>query len=387
MEKSRVNLDQWERACQALHKTSITSDLMDLVDIGARNNLNRGYYEAMDAMLDRYSELLSRETDWVQLVEEDIFAKEIFAYGLCVGVDVDFVVRADMNIALGSSLEYEVGKRYSFWFEIGLFKPTAGSSTMDLIDERFAFQFYVMGKLGLKAGVAAKVYVGIGTGELASVGIRGELGPYIKLYGFYVYEYTRYRAKNTQNWISSERMEGALYLDFGLYFMLSFEAEALGLFEYTHDFLNEEVSLLESGALRYLYGFTYSPDWDESVVIRGKTLLPESYLALGYIDLRNGIRGSETKDRNKYFYSFSNPAFSIDDEGILDVKLKDGVRVMTCDLTITYTGAKMPFTDCDMSVTIPLVWTNLTNQELKEYLFPNAYAACRELLKTKEECE
>lgn len=40
-----------------------------------------------------------------------------------------------MNIALGSDLEYEVGKRYNFWFRVGLFKPTSGSSTMDLTTE------------------------------------------------------------------------------------------------------------------------------------------------------------------------------------------------------------------------------------------------------------
>jgi hypothetical protein len=41
-----------------------------------------------------------------------------------------------------------VGKRYSFWFDI--VSKTSGSSVMDLLDERFAFQFYVMGQLGLK---------------------------------------------------------------------------------------------------------------------------------------------------------------------------------------------------------------------------------------------
>ncbi|MBE6930376.1 MAG: S-layer homology domain-containing protein [Ruminococcaceae bacterium] len=372
LEYNGVNRHTYSYICNRLGKTSVSSDMMNMMETADRNGLNYQYQATLDQLLERYSELLSRETDWVKIVEQNIVTAEVNAYGLCAGVEIDFVVRADMNISIGSNLEYEVGKRYSFWFEIGLFKPTAGSSTMDLIDEQFAFQFYVMGKLGVRAGISAKVYVGIGSGKIASVGIAAEMGPYVKLHGFYIYEYTRYRAKNTQNWVSSERMEGALHLEFGLYFILSFEAEALGLFEYTHEFLNEEIPLLEAGNNRFYYGFDYDPAYDEAIYIFGETKLDQSLLALAYIDLITGRRGSDVRSFENYNFSLSNPKFSIRYDPnwavpVVDVEVPENTRFMTCDLTITYMGAKMPFSDYDMTVTIPLVWTNLTNRELKEY--------------------
>lgn len=353
-----------------LDRTNISGDLMEMLDAG--QNIDAGYAEDLQSLLDRYSDLLSKETDWVTLIEEEMFAKEVFYYGLCIGVEVEFVVRGDLALAIGSNLEYEVGKRYSFWFEIGLFKPTAGSSTMDLIDEQFAFQFYVMGKMGIKAGIRAKLYAGIGSGKIASIGIAAEVGPYIKLYGFYIYEYTRYRARNTQDWISNERMEGAMFLEFGLYFIMSFEAEALGLFEYTHDFVNEEIPLLNAGQQRYYYGFDYNPAVDENVVIYGQTKLDKSLLMLAFMDLTTGLRGCDVRSIDRYNFTLSNPNFHLwydEDWGVpvVDVDVPNDVRIMQCDLTITYKDTKMPFSHTDMTVTIPLLWTNLTGKELNEY--------------------
>ena len=368
--------EEWETMGEALGKTSITSDLMDMMNLSAETGLSTEYYDTVEELLQKYSDTVTKETDWIKLLEEQIFAVEVCVCGICIGVDANFVVRADMSIAIGSNLEYEVGKRYSFWFRIGLYAPTAGNDTTDLIDEKFAFQFYVMGKLGVKAGVRASLYAGIGSKAVASVGIAAELGPYIKLWGFFIYEYSKYRPANTQNWTYRERMMGGLLMEFGLYFMLSFEAQALGLFEYSHDFLDEEIPLLTSGAERFYYDFAYEAETDEAVVIRdadsdstnGITMtLPDEVRALSYMELRTGRRGSEPLDYSKYKMTVSNPNFSVNEVGEVVVTPPDNMRYMECDLTITYLQGKMAFSNYDMSVTIPLVWTNLALSELKEY--------------------
>lgn len=377
-ENGLTTREEWEKMEQTLGKTSVTSDLLSLMDMTTDTELSTEYLDSMQALMDKYSEMLEKETDWVKLVDQEIATAEVNILGIAIGVETHFVVRADMSIAIGSNLEYEVGKRFNFWFKIGLFKPSAGSSTMDLIDEHFAFQFYVMGKLGVKAGVQAKVYVGIGTGKFASVGITTELGPYIKLYGFFVYEYTRYRSANSQEWTSAERMAGALYLEFGLYFMLGFEANALGnLFEYSYDFLDVEIPLLHAGESRYFYACDYEPAEDESVVIRDEDnnsetgismKLPDSFRALSYVDLDTGIQGTESLDYGRYHYTVSNPNFSFDETtGEISVNVPENIRYMECDLTITYLYGKMAFSQYDMSVTVPLVWTNLSTEELREY--------------------
>lgn len=370
--------EDWKQMEETLGKTSVASDLLELMDMTTDTEISAEYLDSMQALMDKYSETLEKETDWIELVNQEIMSQEVNYFGLAFGVEMNFIIRADMSVAIGSNLEYEVGKRYNFWFKVGLFKPTAGSSTMDLLDERFAFQFYVMGKLGLKSGVRAKLYVGLGTGKFASVGITAELGSYVKLYGFFIYEYTKYRSANTQNWTSKERMAGALYLEFGLYFMLGFEANALGnLFEYSRDLLDEEVPLLTAGKARYYYGNAYEAEEDESVIVRdedenssnGITMaLPDSVRALSFVDLDTGLQGSEILDYSQYQFTVSNPNFRVDpNTGVISVTVPENTRYMECDLTITYLNGKLAFSQYDMSVTVPLVWTNLSTEELSEY--------------------
>lgn len=376
-ENGVTDRESWSEMEEALGKTSVAADLLDLMDMTTETGITTEYLDTFQELMDKYSETVQKETDWVKLVEEQMFAVEMNYFGVVIGVSADFVVRMDMSIAIGSNLEYEVGKRYNFWFKIGLFKPEAGSSTMDLIDEKFAFQFYVMGRMGLKAGVEAKFYVGIGTGKFASVGITAELGPYLKMYGFFVYEYTKYRPANTGTWISDERMAGGMFLEFGLYFILGFEAEALGLFEYSHDFLDEEIPLLTAGEQKYYYDFSYEPAEDEMVIVKDEDgnstngiteKLRDSLISINYLDLTTGNQGEETLDYDRYNFTLSNPNFKFDKEtGMISVNVPESTRIMECDLTVTYKYGKLAFSQYDMSVTIPLVWTNLSDAELKEY--------------------
>jgi uncharacterized repeat protein (TIGR02543 family) len=362
---------------QTLGKTNVTKDLMDMLNLSTETGISSGKYaESMEDLMQKYSEMLQKETDWVELINKEIFSIEQCYFGIAVAVSANFIVRTDLNIAMGSSLEYEVGKRYTFWFKIGLFKPTAGSSTMDLVDERFAFQFYVMGKAGLKMGIKAKLSTGLGSTKLASVGISAELGPYVKLYGFFLYEYEKMRPANTNNWNYSQRKAGALFVDFGIYFTLGLEASALGLFEASHDLIDEEIPLLTAGEPRYRYAFAYEPQEGEQVRIvdedsdgrNGITMtLPDSLRAVSYVDLDTGILGSEIYDYSKYNITLSNPNFSIDQNGKITVTVPDGVQYMECDLTLTWLYNKLAFSEYDMTVTIPLVWTNLSKTELNEY--------------------
>ena len=372
-----TNREEWAELGKALGKTNITKDLMDMMNLATDTSLGaEAYAESVNDLMQKYSEMLQTETDWVKIVDKEMFKNEICVFGVAIKTSVSFVVRLDVNIAMGSFLEYEVGKRYNFWFKIGLFKPKAGTETMDLLDERFAFQFYVMGKLGAKMGVAASIEAGIGSAEIASVGITAELGPYIKLYGFFIYEYEKMRPANTSKWEYQERMAGALYFEFGLYIIVSFDAEALGLFEYSYDFLDEEYPLAHAGEKRYQYAFAYEPQPDEKVRIvdedgnstNGITMkIPDSILSLSYVDLDTGILGSEAYSPDNYNITFSNPNFSMDENGIISVNVPEGVQYIECDATITYLHKKLAFSKYDMSVTVPLVWTNLSSKELVEY--------------------
>lgn len=370
--------EKWEEMGKALGKTNVSKDLMDMLDLSTETELDADRYaDGLEGLLTKYSEMLEKETDWVKLVQKEICQAEVNICGLVIYAKADFVVRADMNIAMGTSIQYQVGKRYSFWVKVGLFKPSAGSSTMDLVDEEFAFQFYVMGKLGIKMGVEATAGFAIGSADVARVGLHLELGPYVKLYGFFIYEYERTREANTSTWVSDERMAGALYLDFGLYLIVGVDAAALNdLFEVSYDFVDAEFPLLEAGEKKYPYAFRYEPMEGELVRVKdedgnstnGITMtLPDEYRAVSYCNLETGYLGAAVYDWSSYNVTLSNPAFSMDENGVISVDVPDNTRYMECDLTLTYKYGKLAFSQYDMQVTVPLVWTNLPDAEIAEY--------------------
>ena len=377
--------EAWAEMGKNLDKSNIAADLLDMMNMTNETEASTEYLESMQALMNRYSDTVQQDTSWIELVNKEIASAKVNFYGLVIGVETNFVVRTDMSIAIGSNLEYEVGKRYTFWFKIGLFRPEAGNSSMDLIDERFRFQFYCMGRIGVKTGVNARLYVAIGSGKLASVGISAEMGPYVKLYGFFVYEYEKMRPKNTAYASTSERMAGALFMEFGLYFSLGFDANALGnLFSYSYDFINSEIPLLTAGRARYYYNNAYAPESDEKVRVKDEDSnstngismkAPDTIFALSYMDLNTGIQGKEpvrtgnnTVSYDKYNVTLSNSHFKFDEAtGKISVEVPEGERYMECDMTITYLGNKLAFSQYDMTVTVPLVWTNLSEAELSEY--------------------
>lgn len=86
------------------------------------------------------------------------------------------------------------------------------------------------------------------------------------------------------------------------------------------------------------------------------------------MDLDTGVQGVKALDYDKYIFRLSNPNFSFDEEtGIISVAVPENTRYMECEMTVTYRYGKLAFSQYDMSVTIPLVWTNLSTAKLKEY--------------------
>ena len=348
-------------------------------DDASERAVSQAYVDSLSALMDRYSELLEAETEWAQLVEEDIFdAHTPACFGVVLGIQGKYVLQADINLAIGSKLTYETGKRYSFWFRVGMFTPTSGYSTMDLIDESLAFQFYVMGRMSLKTGVQAKIYAAIGSADIGSVGITTEVGPYLKLYGFFIYDYSTSRDGSTP----PERKAGAMYLDFGLYLAVGAEGT---IWEWTAaeaDLVDEEFPLLSAGGQRYYYDTAYEPldETDEIRVYNNGSasvdgcavsmVLPEDFRALRYIDLTTGAQGIETFSPDNYVYTLSNPNFQVDVVGndlvVSVISIPENVRLMQCDLAITYRHGKLAFSSYDMSTTVHLVWTNMTAEEYQQ---------------------
>jgi uncharacterized repeat protein (TIGR02543 family) len=316
----------------------------------------------------RYGEMLENETDYITLVNKEIFAaKGSVLYIIAYNFSADFVIKANINVAVGSNFEYESGTRYNFWFKIKA--KEAGSSTTRLVDERFDFQFYIMGELGLRIGVELEFAVGLFDTDIASVGFVAEVGVYTEFYGFFIYEYQK--IISTANIVTkSSNMAGAIYLEFGIYLEISFKAQALAdTFVYQPTLFEKQWPLLDAGEREYVYDFSYqNPSTkEENYVIKNRTyaILPDSYWSMKCLDLTTGELYDNVLTKHRFTYSISNPAFTFDeDKGKMTVSVPENVRYLETDLTIKWAGAKLAFSKGELSRTIHVVWTNLTEEEM-----------------------
>lgn len=328
----------------------------------------------MEQLMERYQEMLEQESDWVDLFNLSLLNQEFHISVLAVRLNVNVIGRANVNLAVGADLEYQVGKRYTFWMHILDLK--SGSSEMDLIDERFGFQFYIMGTLGLKAGVKAEVSIGLLSTTLASVGANVEFGFYLKLYGYLIYYFEQLRPAGSQAWNTTEEMLGALYLDFGLYLTAKFKAQALAnLFVYEPTLYDGEFPLVTAGDRTSVYDFALPGAQDDVLYIQDDDFnslngismtMPGIYTTMKTMDLVTGALGQSVYDTSRFVVTFTDSRFFLDKEGHIVVDVPEGTRYMRCDMRLVWKSNKLAFSKFDTDLTIPVVWTNMSQSELNE---------------------
>lgn len=328
----------------------------------------------MEQLMERYQEMLEQESDWVDLFNLSLLDQEFHLNVLAVKLNVNIIGRANVNLAVGADLEYQAGKRYTFWLHILDLK--SGSSEMDLIDERFGFQFYVMGTLGFKAGVKVEVGVGLLSTSLASVGANLEFGLYLKLYGYLIYYYEKLRPAGSDVWNTTEEMLGALYLDFGIYVTAKFKAQALAnLFVYEPTIFDYEHSPATAGDRTSVYDFALRGSQNDVLYVQDADLntlngismpLPEIYTTMKTMDLVTGGLGQSAYDTDRFVVTFTDSRFSLDKEGNIVVDVPEGTRYLRCDMRLVWKNNKLAMSKFDTDITIPVVWTNMSQSELNE---------------------
>ena len=380
----KINVGGTEYSFEALeNELNMTDVSSEFEEVLSAENIEDNKV-GIEQLMNRYSELLNSESDWAELLNRELFSKTYHIKILAIKLSVNFIVRADVNLTMGTDLEYEVGKRYNFWVKI--FSGTSGSSETDLLDERFGFQFYIMGYIGVKAGFKIDVAIGILSTSIASVGANVEFGPYVKLYGYFLYIYTKERPAGTSDWEVEERAEGAMYLEFGLYLTVKFKAQALkDLIKYEPTLYDGEFPLLTAGDRKNVYDFALAPTSTDILYILdengdfadGITMeLPEAYRNMKTIDLTSGQKAQSIYGLSNYHIRFTNPAFSIDDNGVISFdrsRIAEGDRYAYSDMIMTWKGGKLAFSKYDLAITVPVVWTSYSESEISKLY--NVYVA------------
>ena len=328
----------------------------------------------VDKLMEKYSSMLSSESAWCELVNAKIFDVRFNISVVSIRLSGNFIITSNANLSICADIEYKVGKRYNYWFK--LMEGKSGSEETDLVDETFGFKFHVMGKILLRATVKLSLDIGIISADMASVGANVEVGPYIKLYGYFYYVFTNRRVAGTDTWISDEECMGALYFEFGLYVAARFKAQLLNdTLKYEKAFYEKEIPIVTIGEKSEVYGFADVVDENATLYIKdidndstnGITMqLPDTYHYMQTINLCTGDNTPKLYKLSDFNVSVSDRKISIDKNGIITVKPLKSDRYIKGEITITWVHSKYAFSKQDITVTIPVVWTNLSSEEIEQ---------------------
>lgn len=329
-------------------------DLMDAKD----KYVGDGSGTVAEGLTDKYKNMIENEdSDWVELFSSDIFKQE---FNICliiaVEVGVEFVVSANVNISLGMDFYYANAKRYVY--TVAVFANDVTSDVIDILEEQYQFEFYVMGTLGLRAGIRAGLKVGLFTTKLASVGFTAEAGAYVRVWGYFYYQlrWTASQGKTT-------KYCGAMLFELGIYIEIKFEAQAFnGTFSYNPTLYDNEWPLWYAGMRENIQDFSYEQEETPELSMK-KTIqtvdVPDNIFEMEYMDLKTGE--TETKvfdDETNFNIEMSNDAFSYNPKTD-QLTISPGEKsIQEGQMIITWITAPLAFTSAPIERRINLYWDN-----------------------------
>ncbi|MDW7660780.1 MAG: InlB B-repeat-containing protein [Bacillota bacterium] len=361
-----ANLDVYNFTGIDINATLTTSDSPEGIDIEAqiREMMNTTEYQSEEisaetkAFYELYSDMLQSEHDYVEIFKKKILSQKGFVdpyHILAFRLTIEFAVSVDVNLSLGSHFAYEKATRYIF--TLRLFAKSVTSDQLDLVDENYELQFYVMGTIGLRAGIIITAEIGIFSVDLASIGIQAETGPYVRLWGYFFYD-LKYANKQT----ISEAL-GSMYLEMGVYLKVNFLAQALDNKYFYNPTLYENEWPLWSAGIRYnVYDFAYDlTDATDDIMFKGDNItytLPTSVFRMNQLDLKEGDVTVDDCSRTSFIITSTNSVFS-EQDGVITVDKPMNQVSAEGYVTIYWIGAPLSFTTVPIYRTYHVTWDNL----------------------------
>ena len=329
---------------------------------------------ASGGLAEKYARFMEdANEEWVDLVSVsilDLHSAVDPLHVLAFGLQVDFVVSANLNVAIGMTFQYENFKRHSFTLLV--LSKSGENESIDLSTNGYQFDFYVMGTIGIRAGVRVKVTAGLFSTKLAAIGLQFETGAYARMWGYFYYHLENWKENGV--WQKNSSYSGALLIEIGAYLDVKFIAEALnGKYSYTPSIYTKEWPLWSAGQRENVYDFAYEDGLTFNILNVDTYTVPKTVFDMYWMDLKTG----ETEDNVKNFDS--NTAPSGDDEAYFAVDLTNsafsynpvnnqikvntssGELVQSCEMKITWKGAPLSRSSEVLTRTIRLNWNNEAN--------------------------
>ncbi len=314
----------------------------------------------MDSLSEVYQEVMEKANDaWIDILDVKLFETNgnAFLHIFCWQVKGSFVVSANLCVSMGIDFDYTMQKQYNF--SVRVKAKTASNETVDIIAPRYNFNFYVVGSVGVRAGLRLEMYVGLISLKLDKIGITAEVGAYVRLWGYFFYhlEWAQESGKKTAS-------SGALLMESGIYLEIKFVAQAFSSNRLTWNptLYSHEWPLWKAGEQQNVYAFSNEDDTAYTLVTARSIALPGSTYNMKAMNLKSGATGVIGRDddaESSFEISFTNPAFSYEPAtNTVTVEPTAGSLAEETDMIITWKKAALSFTSMPIQKVIHLSWSD-----------------------------
>ncbi len=330
--------------------------------------------ETSNKLVQRYSEMLQEEADYLKIVDVTIYEMEKMITPempiLAVNFSVDFIVEMEACVSIGFDFEYMTGKRYTY--AVDVFGRKVKCDTVVLQEEKYEFCFYTMGRLGIRAGIELEFNVGLFSTKLDSVGIQAAAGAYTKLWGYFYYE-----LKYTASQGRSQNYCGAMLVEVGAFLEVGLNAQVLdGVLRKEFEVLDKEWPLWSAGNADSILDFSTAQEDMPNIKLKQyirSAVIPDSTFRLTYLDLKEGKEkqaiyndyfdensAADDENRRNFIITMTNDKFTYDPQtNTISVNPADGDKKLEGEMIITWVKYPLSFTSKPIQRTISLYWDNL----------------------------
>ena len=319
----------------------------------------------MDSLAEIYQEVMENANDtWIDIVDVKLFENNgsAFLHIFCWQIKGSFVVSANLAVSIGMNFEYATQKLYNF--SVRVKAKTSTNQTIDIITPHYNFDFYVVGTIGIRAGLRLEMYVGLFSLKLDKIGITADVGAYAQLWGYFFYHlsWTEGQGKDSNS-------AGALYIEIGMYLEIHFVAQAFSSSKLTWNptLYDNQWPLWSAGSLENVYDFSYDGDnrmLDRKVWSSRRIPLPSALFKMKYMEMKSGNLAEKNYDddtESHYIISISNGKFKYDAKYNV-VTVDPGTSVEeTCDVTFIWKDQPLAFTSTPISRTVHISWSDPAN--------------------------
>lgn len=318
--------------------------------------------------------VLGGKGDDIDLLDENLFTYTLAIIPAIpifqVNFDVNFVVKVNFAVGISTGITVMSARQVGF-------SGSMGSGVISYNYElpgnnRYSFDLYACGYLGFKAGLKMSISLSFyGLKDLGEIGLSGEVGAYIDLYGFLhlnIGKFNQYGSSQTS-------LQGGLYMEVGIYVEINLFAKSSAFkvkAEYTA--FEHKWPLFTLGDRYVMLRFkdtqsTFIMNADSYAVSAGAGLLDAVYL-----DMTTGeeVTGNYSSAKN-FMILFSSPYLSYDRLGTQKISvLKDrfgslaytpriaaGTKRLDATVYIYYMGSNLAFSRVDGGYavkTVPMIW-------------------------------